>query len=438
MKETGGGNPEDGPGKFCALAWLHRFTNVKGQIQVCCTSEEWDNDIRRRDGSPMNIGEGRSDEEILNSAFMKNVRLQMLSGRWPDFCRRCLVTEQTGGTSRRRQENEHFRGEIPGLLAGTEVDGGIPVRVLSADYRLGNLCNLACRMCNPNSSSTWARTWLPGEPGVRPAPPGHGARRDPYDWYRNPVFLERFKEQAPSLKHLHFAGGEPLIVPEMLALLRRCVEDGVAGNIELTYNTNITKIPAELKTLWPRFRAVRLFCSVDAFGALNEYIRPPSSWKTIDRNLRDLDSHFVSYGLAEVLIMTTVQAYNVLRLDELYDYLFENMSHVGQLPHLIDLHHPRHYRSQVLPTPLKNRARAKLEGLMDRTRARIASGGIRSECAKTLETLRSSINFLDLEDRQAEIPELLRAVRSKDALSGQDFRRVLPELAALSDSQSDE
>jgi hypothetical protein len=429
------GNKDAGlPGIFCALAWLHRFTNAQGQIQVCCSSEEWDNNIRDADGAPMNIVHGRADEEILNSGFMKDVRRQMLAGRWPSFCQRCLVTEKTGGSSRRNQENDHFRAEIPALLAETEEDGTISARVRSADYRLGNICNLACRMCNPSSSAIWIRTWAPKDGGRTAALEAAAGIR--YDWYRDPAVMEKLKKQAATLRHLHFAGGEPLIVPEMIDLLRHCVDAGFSSAIELTYNTNITKIPQALKDLWPRFRAVRLFCSVDAFGELNELIRHPSSWKTIDRNLRDLDRNFDAYGLKEVLVMTTVQVYNVFRLRELYDYLFENMTRVSQLPNLVDLHYPAYYSTQILPPDLKKSALRGLSTLLDATNERIGKGLIRPDCAGAVETLKSSIRFLELADHPEEIPKFARQVEGMDAISGRSFYRLVPELAVLKDARA--
>lgn len=27
---------------FCVLPWMHRFTNIGGEVQVCCVSEEFD------------------------------------------------------------------------------------------------------------------------------------------------------------------------------------------------------------------------------------------------------------------------------------------------------------------------------------------------------------------------------------------------------------
>ena len=44
--------------------------------------------------------------------------------------------------------------------------------------------------------------------------------------------------------------------------LEICVEQGVAGNIELTFNTNMTKIPKSDRELWAQFKSVNLLCSM--------------------------------------------------------------------------------------------------------------------------------------------------------------------------------
>ena len=65
---------------FCVLPWLHRFTNIEGQIQVCCSSEEYDNNIRDNSGGKMTAPSANNNEEIMNSNFMKNLRIQMIQG----------------------------------------------------------------------------------------------------------------------------------------------------------------------------------------------------------------------------------------------------------------------------------------------------------------------------------------------------------------------
>lgn len=419
------------PGKFCALAWVHRFTNIGGQVQVCCTSEEADNNIRDDSGESINIRRALSDEEILNSRFMKNLRLQLLAGEFPSLCRRCKVTEEIGGISRRMDENMHFAPILQDLIQKTAPDGTIDVAVKSADYRLGNLCNLGCRMCSPHASTPWAKF-------AKPMANPDGSLRfshlsytvEKQDWYEAPDFLDYFRAQVPHLEHLHFAGGEPLINPKMEALLRECVSIGSASNITLTYNTNITRIPEGVKNLWPRFKSVQIYASVDAFGSLNEFIRYPTRWSDIDANLRDLDQHFDRYGLDRVEIMTTAQLYNIFQLEPLYDYLFENMTRVNKLPKLIDLHIPTFLRTQVLPKELKTLVKDRLTSIFIKSEKRVADGLIPLNQAWVLDTIKGAVGFLEMEDRSHELSEFLTFTSMLDKLHKKDSLSELPELHA--------
>ena len=142
-----------------------------------------------------------------------------------------------------------------------------------------------------------------------------------HNWVKSRPLAFLMEQCLPSLESLHFAGGEPLIIPEMLEALDLCIQAGRADQIDLSYNTNITVIPDRVARLWPYFRSVTVHCSVDGFGAVNDYIRRPSQWSDIDRNLHLLDQHFKEWKLRLVVCSATVQAYNVLQLGELFDYL---------------------------------------------------------------------------------------------------------------------
>ena len=416
---------------FCVLPWLHRFTNIGGEIQVCCTSEESDNNVRDDDGNTLNASQKLDDEKIMNSLFMKNLRLKMMKNEWPDLCFRCKVTEESGGISRRISENLRHQREIHQLLGEIAPDGGIPLRLRSIDYRLGNQCNLACRMCNPRASSRWIGEWRKVHQSLFVMSDSQEREYRNYDWYQSPHLVTQLRAALPSLTSMHFAGGEPLIIPEMLTLLKECVDSGYAGNIDLSYNTNLTYLPPAIKTLWPHFRKVRLLCSVDAFGPVNEFIRYPSKWKVIDRNLRDIDAHFQEYGVTEVNIMCTVQVYNVFKLGELFDYVAENFKWICPIPHLVDLHYPDYYRTQILPPELKSQARAHLMETAERTQKRLEKGSIHATHGFLLDSLRGSLNFLSMEDLQHRIPAFMHASSSKDANRRQRLFDVIPELAPL-------
>jgi MoaA/NifB/PqqE/SkfB family radical SAM enzyme len=306
------------------------------------------------------------------------------------------------------------------------------VRVESRDYRLSNLCNLACLMCNPRSSSRWIADWNKVAQSRWVMGPVEMAELKGRDWHRSGAVLENFRRGlGPHLRHLHFAGGEPLLMPEMAEFLRACVDSGLSGGIELSYNTNLTRIPEVVKELWPRFGGVRLLCSVDAVGGLNDLIRYPSRWETIDRNLRDLDLNHRSYGVTEAFVSCTVQVANVFSLEPLFEYLAGNFSFVSRLPHLVDLHFPEYFSTQILPPDLKRRALEGLKAIYRKAEARIQSGEIPQEQAKFLEPLFGSMNFLLAGEMQGWIGPLLQVMDSMDALRGQDSAGLIPVLGDL-------
>ena len=144
---------------YCPLAWNHSFINQDGSFQVCCTSEEFDNHIRNEHGQKIMISDDVSPSDVMNSDFMKDIRVQMMNGDWPELCKRCEITEHHGGASRRIIEIQNYRDINQKNLDSTKDDGTTTAPITSADYRLGNLCNLQCRTCNPRSAQMWIREW---------------------------------------------------------------------------------------------------------------------------------------------------------------------------------------------------------------------------------------------------------------------------------------
>lgn len=204
---------------------------------------------------------------------MKDIRRNMLRGHWNAVCKRCLITELNGGVSRRNIENSKFVSLMDDLLTCTAQDGGTSFGFKSIDYRLGNLCNLQCRMCSPFSSTAWIGEWNEVKPKEDHISEELKRELSHYDWIKKDLLFEEFKLKLPEATHLHFAGGEPLIAPQMSKMLKFCVEKGYAKNLDLTYNTNITILPPNVLELWKEFKSVKLLCSIDGFEKVNDYIR---------------------------------------------------------------------------------------------------------------------------------------------------------------------
>ena len=410
---------------FCVLPWLHRFVNLGGEVQLCCTAEEFDHSYIRQDSNQViNITDGLSDAQIGDTRHMRDIRLSMLRGDWPAACERCRLTEETGGCSRRQAENRHFDRHIPWILENTDAQGHAPVRIRSRDYRLGNLCNLRCRMCHPRASKLLMEEWNEvARPRLRIGPK-LAVEYENMTWFHNQQLWDDFSAHCHDLEHLHFAGGEPLIIPEVLKALEICVEQGVASQIELTFNTNMTKIPSRHRELWPQFKSVNLLCSIDAFGELNDYIRYPAKWIRLARNLDIIDQQHEELNLGRATLSVTVQIYNIFHLHELIEYSHERFSFIRSIPNLVHLSIPDYFNIQHLPDDLKQKAIERLQALKERL---VVAGE-----TEGLNQIDSVLSYISMGEHSLYLmKEFQRVTHIFDQLRGENLSRLVPELGPL-------
>jgi len=416
---------------FCVLPWVHRFVNLGGEVQLCCTAEEYDNSyIRHNDGHRINIADGLSELQIGATRHMRDIRRTMLRGEWPAACERCRLTEETGGCSRRQAENRHFESHIPWILENTDDEGFAPVHIRSRDYRLGNLCNLRCRMCHPRASKLLLEEWNEvARPRLRISDK-QAAEYENMTWYHNKQLWADFNTHCHDLEHLHFAGGEPLIIPEVLKAMEICVNQGVAGKIELTFNTNVTKIPPRHRELWPKFKSVNLLCSIDAYGPLNDYIRYPAKWARLAHNLDIIDQHHEELNLGRALLSVTVQIYNIFHLHELINYCEGRFKFIRTVPNLVHLSIPDYFNIQYLPPDLKKHASERLRSL----KTRLVMGGE----TEGLNQIDSVLAYLNMGEHSPFLMSEFKRVTARfDKLRGESITDLVPELRPIMEARTD-
>jgi hypothetical protein len=150
------------------LPWIHLATRPNGDVRLCCTAnasgagivDSKEIGLVTKDGVTMNLRD-HTIEEVWNSEFMRDTRLEMLNGKIPNSCQKCFKEESLGIKSKRNWEtivwNERI--DIESIVKQTDVDGSLPVNIPYFDLRLGNLCNLKCVMCSPHDSSSWIKDW---------------------------------------------------------------------------------------------------------------------------------------------------------------------------------------------------------------------------------------------------------------------------------------
>ena len=143
--------------KFCVLPWVSLETSPIGTVRPCCLAEE---EIVDDTGAKFDLNTAKFGI-IQNSVYMKNLRAEFLQKQQPKTCRKCWNEERSGRTSKRMHTLDRLKHMIPAQEWTLDAK---PLMFL--DLKLGNICNLKCRICGSWSSSTFATeelTYL--EPG---------------------------------------------------------------------------------------------------------------------------------------------------------------------------------------------------------------------------------------------------------------------------------
>jgi len=314
--------------KFCVLPWVSLETSPIGTVRPCCLAEE---EIVDNDGNKFDLNTA-SFINIQNSNYMQTLRQEFLDKKQPSACRKCWREERAGRTSKRM----HTLDRLKHMLPKTDwTQDAKPLMFL--DLKLGNICNLKCRICGSWSSSTFAVEelhWL--RRGEDKKNNHHYQMLKQGAWPReNPTFWSEIDQVVDQIQYIEFTGGEPFMIQEHFDMLQGLVDRGIAGNIEIHYNTNGTQYPEDADAIWKHFKLVEIAFSIDDVGERFEYQRTNAVWKEVCRNLgwfRTLREHYSNIRLQ---VCATVNVFNVLYLEELaqwidkqaFDFVYWNMMH---------------------------------------------------------------------------------------------------------------
>jgi hypothetical protein len=431
---------------FCPIPWKHGVLATDGAYLACAiaASTAEGGIVRDETGAPLRAGK-TSLSDFRNSPVMRELRLNMLSGKeTPAVCQRCMDEEKHGLPFRRAMEKSKSYFSEEEARAATAADGSIQTDktgIAVFNIRPGNLCNLRCRTCGPAQSSAWYDEWYDNyhrgfrDSGIRYAIQKRAGERtrlenSPYGWFKESAFEKEILASLGSLKEIHFSGGEPLISPDHLSLVRKLADSGRAREIVLDYNSNLTVLPAQLLEIWKAFKEVRLGISIDGVGALNDYLRPPSVFAEIRANLARLDE---SGPNLRYWVTSTVSSLNVGRYHELVGWLMtEPLSRMNRrhddsifLSHHM-LRKPAELCIRALPKAAKALVRARYEQFI-----RANPIGPAANAAHAKEQLLSVLKFMEAEDLSGEFnPQFIRETEKMDAYRGESFGALDPEFWA--------
>jgi sulfatase maturation enzyme AslB (radical SAM superfamily) len=162
-----------------------------------------------------------------------------------------------------------------------------------------------------------------------------------------------------------------MLIERHYDFLQRCIDQDVAKNIIIEYNTNMSTLPPRVAKLWEAFKQVRVGASIDGYGKVLEYQRHPAKWDKLLKNLTILDTMPANiYGW----LAFTVTAYNVNHMIDFMKWKltesgFKKINSSARRPIITHhvAHHPKHLNIRVLPDEMKQQLTSKFEDFVEWT-----------------------------------------------------------------------
>ena len=320
----------------CMAPWTNLWAKILPQgyvMKPCCVyDKEFHTD---------------SIDKWLESGELKNLTKTLESGELPPACWRCkngddemLSFQSEIEKIKHKTKKKNIKGvgwnsysidDVKNILKDDDD------KFIQLDIRPGNLCNLKCRTCNASSSTEIAKESLEmqeDEKFIKKATKSYQEASKIYDHglvhilthpkehfkkYTDHTYsqTEKHKQRIDdlfeytNLRKLKLLGGEPSIDPAIISTLQDLIDKGYDSDnhFRLQIVTNMTNINKTWKNYFEKLN-VKLTASVDGAGRSFEYIRFPAKWKTIEKNIKSLDSKTGRDDLSMNIVMS-----NILHLD---------------------------------------------------------------------------------------------------------------------------
>ncbi len=295
-------------------------------MKLCCSINE-NIHATGKDGEELNFGT-HNVEDIWNSDYMINVRKQMLNGERPKACEVCWKLEDSGIQSSRQSAFI----ELKDWAKPKDYQTSHPPLPQSLELRLGNFCNLRCNSCWSLSSDRVANErrkiqqtddimpyWLRKEWDYELDLDGKAN----WVWWENNEFIDSIKKLAPKLKRLYLTGGEPTLIKRNIEIMQMILDTGNT-DCYIALTTNLTQWNEIFYNTMSRFKHGEIQISIDHVHDKNEYIRYPTKWENIEKNIIRMYDKFPQTW--KIKHYTVFQTYNYDAIPKIVDWAHNHRS----------------------------------------------------------------------------------------------------------------
>ena len=370
---------------YCPSPFVGLDIEPDGEIKPCCLFETQ----LQQNGQVLNINDISITQAITSPEWVQ-LQQDMISGTPVTGCRQCYVEEKSGATSRRQREQKNYP------QANT-------IGIRTVDIKLGNTCNLKCRICNPRNSSL-----INSE--NKQLDQYHLADTSKLKWYTDGN-LSQLREHFGTIEHMEFMGGEPMLDKNHLKLLEEMVSEGQSQNVTLSYVTNGTIFPEyAMAQIFPHFKKVTFVLSADGIAQTFEYNRHPGRWETFEANLlkylQTPHTFVISYS---------VNPYSIWGVPDALDFYAQHGVKVW-----FNFVHNKDCNLQLLPWVLKHQIATLL-----RERETLAWVSIYNDSG-----IEEVINWMMADDKTSDFEEFIRMTNMRDKYRRESVTKIIPDLAS--------
>jgi len=381
---------------FCPHMWLSATHSNGGFFKPCCVY--YQNDHNNKWG----IGFDK------NSDLLSQQRKMLANSERPDSCKWCWSYEDQGLESLRTESLalDWWQPYKDHINAHTDLSTGVyhhePVYF---DLKLGNKCNLACRMCSPESSSLIEKEVDDNQSLFEYHPYALDdlkfVKKHFTDDQRIDMVFDAIKS-IDDMVEIKFTGGEPFLNQRIPEFIDHCISQGIADRIKIHFTSNLTVLPDRLLEKLKHFKWSCVNVSMEGIESTYEYIRYPSTWSKFLKNWNKLMSSKI-----HTHVIYSVNSLVICDMPEWLSWI--ESQRVSWAPNpVMD---PPWYHTKVIPQTLKHTINQQLTG-----RSRDVDGILK---------MMNMDHDLDLWQL------LIKDTRVKDGLRNQSIHKSIPKIATF-------
>lgn len=355
--------------------------NTNGECTSCCLQTV---NYKNENNETLNIRKNTFDE-IINSSSAKQIRENLKQGKRDINCRQCWSLEDAGLQSKRLLDNHHRASE--GLLL---------------DLCMGTTCNIKCRTCGPESSAQWNKEYWDINKSYNEISTYKDYKgflktfNDAFD--EDSLVWKELENNKKDIRWIDMYGGEPMMMKKQWKFLELLIEDDLAKNISLHYNTNGTIWDDEKYNILKEFKHISIDFSIDGIKDRYEFMRHPAVWEEVIQNMETIKN----IKDFKCQIAHTVSTLNVWYINEIY------MWFKGWDIYLNMVHGPPEYNISNIPEDIKKVITEKI--------------GIKEKYQPVLDFMNSKISNFNFQS-------FIDKTKQHDDYRGENYNAVFPEFS---------